>query len=1211
VRLKRLELAGFKTFAERTVLEFASRITAIVGPNGSGKSNVFDAVRWALGEGNVRSLRGARTEDIIFAGTERRRPLAMAEVTLTLDNEDGALVLPADPDDRDAPPTPLAFAEVTVTRRAMRSAESQYFINGLPCRLRDIQMMFLGTGLGGHTYALISQGEVEQMLDATPDERRMILEEAAGLAKYKRRRHDAERRMAAAAATLVRVGDVLRELDAQTVQLAAQAEAAERYQAQTRELRTLELSLQVEEVRRGLRAERRVRDQLAEIGARRQALDAALRALEEQRAAVERRAAAAAGEWEEIQRRRVGLVERRAAADAAVRLLAERLRGLEARRERVARDLAGARAEAAALAGERERLAAEAHEAAARAADAGAAMQAADADLRRAESEASCGEEELEAAQAAARSAAEERTALQNAAAAAEAREAAHREQTAERARRLEELRAAQDGIQAERDRLAEQCGRDETALEERRSLAGTLARERDECARARDALLADERRLDIEREGCAARVRFLEEAQAGYRGYDAAAREILLAWRAHPERVPGLRGAVADALTVARDLRPAVEAALGPALSALIVATVEDARAALDLLDGAPRGAVTFLPLSQVARDPAPDLPPAVAADPDTVGRAADLATVAGPDPDAIAALLADVVIVRDLDAALRARAAGYRGRIATLAGEVVAPGGLLVAGRPLPERGGILGRGEEIDEARGALARAHGAAGELARRRAALEDRLAALARTLAAAEAEEAAGRDAVDGARRQLAVLDAELARGAAQAEALEAERAAGHRAAEAQRAQVEELTRQVAGCRARAAAAEARMREVAGGLRERAAARDRALAQIADLRVRLTELAAQAAAHRDRVREVERQSGQLEIRCRDLSAELAQLDAEAGALRADQETRRQHCAAIDADSAALASAQAALEEDRRRVAARQAELAAEHDGALARGAALSEEAHRAELRAAQIEAELASARRRIEEEFGVAFDRAAEAVPSAVPREETLARLEALRAQIAAMGPVNLLAIEEHQQVSARARALREQQEDAQGAIAALRGLIVQLEDVIRGQFEKTYDAVNAQFGDLFVRLFGGGRAGLERVPGEDGAEPGIDIVAQPPGKKLRSLGALSGGERVLVALALVFAMLQVRPSPFCVFDEVEAALDESNTRKVGEVLRELSRRSQIIIITHNKATMEASDALFGVTMEEAGVSQVVSLRLTGAAAAEAEPQPVG
>jgi chromosome segregation protein len=291
-----------------------------------------------------------------------------------------------------------------------------------------------------------------------------------------------------------------------------------------------------------------------------------------------------------------------------------------------------------------------------------------------------------------------------------------------------------------------------------------------------------------------------------------------------------------------------------------------------------------------------------------------------------------------------------------------------------------------------------------------------------------------------------------------------------------------------------------------------------------------------------------------------------------------------------------------------VAARRADVEQQHADAAARADALAEDAHRVELRQAQVEAEIGSARRRIEEEFGMPFDRAAADVAESVSRDETLGRIDALRGVIAALGPVNLIAIEEHRAAASRAEALRAQYHDVTGALEALRGLITDLEAVIRERFEDTYRAVNEEFSGLFVRLFGGGRAGLEQVMVEGSDEPGIDVVVQPPGKNLRSLSALSGGERVMVSLALIFAMLRVRPSPFCVFDEVEAALDEANTRKVAQVLRELAAQTQIIIITHNKATMEACDVLFGVTTEEPGVSHIVSVRLEEA---QREQQPVG
>jgi len=1210
VRLKRLELSGFKTFAERTVFEFSSQITGIVGPNGSGKSNVFDAIRWALGEGSLRSLRGVRTEDIIFAGTDKRRPLAMAEVTVTLDNDDGSLVLPPAPDNGDAPPTPLPFAEVTVTRRGMRNAESRYFINGLPCRLRDIQTMFLGTGLGGHSYALITQGEVEQMLDATPDERRMILEEAAGLAKYKRRRHDAERRMAAAETTLLRVTDILGELDAQTAQLATQAQAAEQYQAHTRELRTLELSIQVEEIRRGSRAQRRVRDQLGEIAARRREITSTVQAVVEQRAALDRRAADAGREWDQFQQDRVSLARRRAAAEAAVELVAERLRAVDSHRQRTDREVSRARAEQEALRTERGAHNEAERDLATRQDEARAALEAHEVELAGMDAAAARGEEELDACRVAARALAEARAKADTEVAAAEAREAEHRARRAGLDRRGAYLREQADAAHAQQSQLGKESTEGTAGLEEARRRLVQLRAELDEHRSAQDALLADERRLEIERERIASRLRFLEEAQAQYRGYETGAREILLAWRAHPARLPGLRGAVADFLTVPRDLRPAFETALGPALSALVVSSVEDARAALALLGGEPRGSVMFVPVSAVAAPELPVLPSAVAADPETVGRAVDRITIAGPHPDAIRAVLADVLIVADLDAALRARANGYKGRVVTLAGEMLAPQGILLAGRRLPEQGGILGRAEEMAEIPAGLERVERSIGELGRRRGALGARIHDLEGGIAAAEALLARQAEAVAECRRRLTLADAEVERFAQEIAHLAMEQAAADQAAASQHTLRDGLREEAAGLGARLTEVEAEIGRIAAGLRDHAGARRAAASRITELRVTLTEVSGRREAVRARISEVDRGIAQLTAQCDELDDELGRFQLEAEQLHVERAAHLSRCEAIEAEGARLEAAQAALEAERAGLAADLAASETRHREALDRTAALDEEMHRAEVRQAQIEAELGSARRRMEEEFGVPFDRAVGAVPESVNRDEALGRIEALRGLIAALGPVNLLAIEEHRQVAERARGLRTQMEDVQGTLTTLRALIAHLEEEIRGQFDRTYEAVNKEFADLFVRIFGGGRAGLERVPGLDGAEPGIEIIAQPPGKKLRSLGALSGGERVMVALALVFAMLRVRPSPFCVFDEVEAALDEANTRKVAEIFRELSARTQMIIITHNKATMEASDALVGITMEEGGVSQMVSMRLVDAETLGA-PQPVG
>ena len=1208
MRLKRLELTGFKTFADRTALEFSPRLTAIVGPNGSGKSNIFDSIRWALGEGSLRALRGVRNEDVIFAGSERRRPLGMADVTLVLDNTDGTLMMPLD-GDSDAAPTPLAFAEVTVTRRAMRAADSRYFINTLPCRLRDIQTMFLGTGLGGHTYALVTQGEVDRMLDATPEERRMILEEAAGLAKFKRRRHDAERRMAAADQLLLRVADILAEQDARVATLATQADAARQYQAYTQELRGLELAVQVEEVRRLARAQKRVQDQLEQVAAKRRDVEQSLAVLAAERAALDRRAAEAGREWDDAQRSLVRLTERRAAEESAAQLLAERGRGVAAQRARLNTEIAREAAEAARLAGERSELTARDEELAADAERRGGDAAAAEDALRRLEETSARDEARAAQTRDETRAVADARTRAQTDLATAEARVAAYLDRAAAIAGRLQYLNAQAAELTARRETFAADLAHITTALEARRTTLRTLRDEHAQGEAQRDELLAGGRRVEVERETLRSRLAFLEEAHAQFRGYDAGARDLLLARRREPDRFAALRGVVAEVIRAPREIRPAVEAALGAAASALIVNTLDDAHGLRGALGG-DAGEIAFLPLALARPVPGPTVPAPASGDRGFAGRLLELIEIDGEYAGAVRALLGDVVLARDLDAALRIRAVGFDGRIVTVAGDAVSPLGIVTTGRRSPGQSGTVGRADEIADARAALERLDAAVRDFAARVDAATSRLRRMEAAVVEADAGITSEADRRSEAERRLLVLDAERARIEDELAALAAE---GRAAEDAVREQEQIRDRFAAGAAAleqRIAGLEQEADDLSARLRDHAAAARTAGESLTEARLAVTEIEGRRAGLRARLAEAERTFAVAEERRRALELEGTGLDAEAAALAAEEAAARDRCAALADEGRRLDVSLAALDEERAVVASRRAQVEQQHADAAARAEALAEDAHRVELRQAQVDAEMSSVRRRIEEEFGLPFDRAEAAAPAAIERDETLGRIEALRGLISALGPVNLIAIEEHRSAAARAEALREQYGDVAGAIAALRGLIADLETVIRERFDETYRAVNEEFSGLFVRLFGGGRAGLDLVAVDGSDEPGIDIVVQPPGKNLRSLSALSGGERVMVSLALIFAMLRVRPSPFCVFDEVEAALDEANTRRVAQVLCELAEQTQIIIITHNKATMESCDVLFGVTMEEPGVSHIVSVRLEDAQRLE-EQQPVG
>jgi len=1180
VYLKRLELAGFKTFADRTELEFAPGITAIVGPNGSGKSNLSDAIRWTLGEQRTHTLRGTRTEDFIFAGSARRRAHGMGQVGLLLDNTDGSL--------------PSEFSEIGVMRRATRGGDGEFFLHGLPARLRDIQLLFLGTGLGGRSYALISQGEVDAVLNASPQERRLLLEEAAGLARYKRRRHESLRKLEHAEAHLQRIRDLLAELQAQHAHLAEQAESARRHRDYLTETETLERALLAEDARRLHTSAQRSAAQTDLARARLSELTEAADVARREAETHQQRRETLMRDWEARQRRLLDVVREHAAAASALERAEARLAAhrqeetrLAAEAEAVEADLSRLRDESSAIATQRDAADAEAVVIQAALTDGLAAVDEAE----RADAALAA---EIDSQGAAHAGMVAARTDLARRIAATDARAALLEQQgraLAERRRRLEA-------------RLAEATGEEERLTARARALAGALESRAAALAAAeeqlralegqRDAVEAERQAADTRRHRLESRLQALEEATAQFAGYEEGARSLLLAQRGSPGTHPGILGALVDQIEVEPAYRAAVEIALGRRLFCLLTRKVSDVRDALAAVRANGRGPVSFLPLDRLAaRHPngtAPEID-------GTLGPATAFVAAQGEAGRAVEALLRDVIVVSDLERAFALIAAGHRGRVVTMSGELVSPDGVVSvrgsrngAGSPLSRREDIEAARRDLTEVAEALQGYEQRRGVLERERQYLaeeiaglneqrttEERAAAQAQAALAAAArarsrlpldlEEVAGEDGQNAA--DLGAVQEERAKLAAEADAMDAavrEREAavaeGHRARADRRAALEARRREVDAARLRLAALEATRQ----GLTARQGDFEGRHAAVASRRDRL--LAAAAALKTDRPH-VDAEATEAAAAVQRVTA----AQAEAHKSTADLETER--AVAESALVAAVDQARTAVEE------ARAAEAAL----------------HRAEVRAAQSDTEWGAMEARLAE-AGLSWI-SAEALTLPLPRDEARGRLEALRGLLAAIGPVNMRAIDEQEALASRIERLGGQVEDLDGARAALAELIARLDGVLRVRFRETFEKVSAEFGRLFTRLFEGGSGHLELTAEdpESGTEPGLDVVARLPGKPARALAALSGGERVLVALSLLFAMLRVHPSPFCVFDEVEAALDDANTTRFTTLLRELAEISQIIIITHNKGTMEAADVLYGITMQEPGVSSVLSVRL--------------
>ncbi|MEE8556422.1 MAG: chromosome segregation protein SMC [Myxococcota bacterium] len=1174
MRIGSLEIAGFKSFADRVVLTFPPGLCAIVGPNGCGKSNVVDAIRWVMGEQNPRNLRGRAMEDLIFNGTDSRPPVGMAEVTLTLDNSDGR-----------APAVYQGFSEIQVSRRLYRSGESEYSINRVPCRLRDVIDFFMDTGVGNRGYTIVEQGRVAEIVSTRPQDRRFIIEEAAGIGKYRLRRRETERKLEATEQNLMRVGDILGELRRQISMLERQSRKAHRHRELSGRLREFDLSVAVDEFRRQDVVHGEAREELESLRSRGRELDSALAEAETRvselrderlrlEAEVQRRSErfheiraeiqGLEGRIEYGRREReellslstrrdeeIGELERQAEQYRTDEVAAHRERSeVDTRLEHTERGTAGERehlerlAEAlAALQGQREALGRRLIDLSAESASLGSRVESLGERGRELERRLRTQEEMLEAGLVQMEEGQQEETSLE---------------------RRLAELLAGREGIGRD---LGELLGR-------RRADAG-----------ARERL---ERELDEVRGQCqhtAARLQSLEEAE----------REATEAVSEATERLQDadrqmVRGLLADFLEVRDGYERAVEAALGPRLQALLVGSAEEALTLLGRLRTLGAGRATLL--AAASEDPGPEggfVP---------LGRPLlEFVDAKHPYRSLVTHLLAEVYVVDELGQAVeRYGMQSPPAFFVTRDGDSLDRRGTLTGGEVSAP--GVISRSAEIRVAREELE-------SLSERGAVLEaDRSSAL-EAGQSLEANIENTRSRYHAA--ELAVLqhekDLERARERKKVafESVETARVEKAQVADER----DRLENELMELRDRAGSVNRDRtgveREAEGHsteIQERSLSLERGERALVERQVELASLRErrdQLGAGHDRVRNALREAEEW-IRRRKEEIREARERVEAFADGVSEATQRLSRTLEEEEElrSGQESARGAFEEAARALEELEAELrqgARERDG-------LRERSTAAELRVQEVR--LASERtiERARERYGT--DLRHYEVPSEhreVPLASRQAEAEELRRKLEALGPVHHGAIEEYEEISERFRYLSEQKADIDASIERLRNAIARINRTSRTKFRETFEAVDAEFRKTFPRLFRGGRAYLALTEGEDVLEAGIEIVAQPPGKKLQNLNLLSGGEKSMTALALLFAVFNVKPSPFFLLDEVDAALDDPNVARFDELMREMAPTSQFLLITHNKATIETSDTLYGVTMEEPGASKIVTVDL--------------
>ncbi|MGO4110953.1 chromosome segregation protein SMC [Paenibacillus sp. YAF4_2] len=1183
--LKRIELAGFKSFADKTEMEFVTGITAVVGPNGSGKSNISDGIRWVLGEQSAKSLRGGKMEDIIFAGSDARKAVNYGEVSLTLDNGDGAL--------------PLEYNEVTVTRRVHRSGDSEYMINKQSCRLKDITELFMDTGIGKEAYSIIGQGRIEEILSTRSEDRRGIFEEASGIVKYKSRKREAQRKLEDTENNLLRIHDLVTELEDQVEPLRVQSEKAIHFKQLREQLKTQEISMYVHNIENvygswseaNNKLERLKREQLelSTVVSKHDAhLEKDRQALRELEEALDQLHEAMLQYSEEYEK-----------CEGFGEVLKERKKNLEQNKRQLEETIAAHDERIAALTSEEAEFRNRAAVLELQLADFKQKLSVEEANLigvaggTAVDAEEMLKGELLEVLSTMAqlrneiRYAAQQQEAVQRRMERLSDEEAKWSDQrrklTARKAELEKQLEATLDAISKARTKYIDEA--------EKAKEFGQIAED------ATAALRKWEQKLDAQ----TSRRDTMKEMQDALDGFMHGVREVLKSSRRSSGSggISGVHGAVAELVRVPERIETAVETALGGALQHIVMEDEKSARAAIAFLKQRQLGRATFLPLDVIRSRQVPEHDKRMAESVDGfVGVAAELVTCEPQYQAIINNLLGNVLLAETLEQANRiASKCQYRYRVVTLEGDVVNAGGSMTGGSLQKKGASLLGRQRQIEALDQEIIEGEKTIAQLRDKLSDLRKEQSIRSQNMEELRSQSEQYRIDEQQVRAELQQLSNEAKHLSEQEQLFTADRS-NHTAeqqsmqtmAEAAEVRLEQLT-----------ADEARLQEAIRLAEERRKASETAKeelqGQLTDLKISVAKTDQEKQSFEDQAARVRADIQRAKQELSSYRSLLNQQDAELE--RHSEETvtqieqlnhlrlKKQEC-----------SEQTDLKRSARADRVRELEQG-ESDTKEQRGQLrdVEEQMRQTEIAANRLDVELDNLLRKLSEEYELSFELAKEQYPVPEDIVGTQNAVRDIKRQITALGDVNMGAIEEYERVRERFEFLTEQKDDLVEAKTTLYQVIREMDEEMSKRFKTTFEQIRRHFVVVFSKLFGGGRADLVMVDPERVLDTGIDIVAQPPGKKLQNLQLLSGGERALTAIALLFAILQVKPVPFCVLDEVEAALDEANVARFAQYLREFSELTQFIVVTHRKGTMEEADVLYGVTMEEGGVSKLVSVRL--------------
>jgi chromosome segregation protein len=1177
--LKRLEVVGFKSFAEQINIDFVPGVTAVVGPNGSGKSNISDSIRWVLGEQSAKSLRGSKMEDIIFAGSDSRKPLNYAEVSLILDNADQHLS--------------IDYSEVSVTRRVYRSGDSEYLINKQACRLKDIVDLFLDSGLGREAYSIIGQGKVEEILSNKAEDRRVIFEEAAGVLKYKTRKVKAEKRLAETQENLYRVEDILHELEGQVQPLEIQASIAKDYLHKREELKEVDIALLVHEIDELHQTWTKEKERLQTLLETYEQRQEKLEEMERLRGSLREKTGYLSSQFTKLQEELLCASEDLEKSEGKREVLKERKKNASQNKEQLERSMKDKEMQLEKVRSDWQLEQGFLEEARKKLTELEAIVTRKQSLVERTETDV---EEEIDHLKSDFIEVLNEQASIRN-----ERRYLKEQlqKQEANQARLLTEnkgLLSNRQELIAKLEAAQHDVNKQEKSLEEIGADYRNRVREFEQYKdryHKKESQLYETYQMAQKLQS---RADVLEEMQADFSGFFHGVKEVL---KERNGKLSGVIGAVAELIQVPKDYETALEIALGGASQYIAMETEADARFAIEFLKKNRIGRATFLPLPVMKPKNIPEFQlEQMRNHAAFVGVAANLVSFEDTYENVITNLLGNVIVAHSLQGANElAKLSGHRFRIVTLEGDVVNPGGSMTGGASKQKQTPLLGRKRELDDLKDKGGKLAAVIKKLEEEVKCLKEKQQVEERALEELRTKGEGARHIVQEAKALVRDYEREVERMQDQFSRFDRDTSGYSDEINRLTNRLTELEVSYETASKQAQELEEKVKLLEQQQKEQQISRESLKEDLVTEKIELATARERFLAVETRASELSKTKAQLEEELNEIKDHFELLigemsDRTSGESSLDERIRfgRERKDQLTATIATMKQEREELDSAYADLEHTLKELQAEH-------VVLADECRKIEVKVNRMDVELDNRLTHLREEYELSFQAAKEAYRLIIDPDEARTKVKLIKLAIEELGSVNIGAIEEYERVSERFEFLSEQQKDLLTAKQTLHDVISEMDEEMTKRFHESYVQIRSHFQTVFRDLFGGGQADLVLTDPDNLLETGVEILAKPPGKKMQNLALLSGGERSLTAIGLLFAILKVRPVPFCVLDEVEAALDEANVSRFAHFLKDFSGQTQFIVITHRKGTMEEADVLYGVTMQESGVSRLVSVKL--------------